>query len=286
MMKRVTGLVLGCILCASLLPSPSMAAVKEAGGVEGQGFEAPDELATPIDMMPPPYPMDMVWQGIGGMVVLIITIDDDGRVVDQQVETPSASASLNQAALAGARVWIFTPARRQGRPIASRARVPVDFRIPPQYALERTTGRPRDAYFLQRRAGIQEAPAVDVDGFLPGFVADAYPIGVDSVAEAQAMLQRYAFREVDPVPGAVAEYALRDEEGLSYWNVARAPGRPSAVVRRRLVGNHATSWYVGSMLCEGEASACAALLDTIRETAQKQPRLPPRPALPPLEDPS
>ncbi|MCH6484666.1 energy transducer TonB, partial [Pseudoxanthomonas sp. LH2527] len=251
--------MLGCILCAWLLPSPSVAAVKEAGSVDAQGFEAPDELAKPIDMMPPPYPMDMVWQGISGLVVLIITIDDDGRVVDQQIEAPSPSASLNQAALGGARAWMFTPARRQGKPIASRARVPVDFKIPPQYALDRTTGRPRDAYFLQRRTGMQAAPATDVDGFFPGFVADAYPIGVHSVAEAQAMLQRYAFREPDPVPGAVAEYALRDEEGLSYWNVAQAPGMPTAVVRRRLVGNDTTSWYVGSMLCEGEASACDAL---------------------------
>ncbi|MEL1265075.1 energy transducer TonB [Pseudoxanthomonas putridarboris] len=270
-----------------LLSQPALQASLPPGGgsVDDRGFEAPDEFASPIDMTAPPYPKDMAWQGVGGMVVLIVTIDAEGRVVDQQIEKPSPSAQLNQAALEGSRAWSFTPARKQGKPIASRARVPVDFKIPPEYAVDRVTGRPRDAHFMERRSDVAEPPAVDADGMLPGFVPDAYPIGVASVAAAQSMLERFAFRERDAVPGVISEYILRDEEGLSYWNVAQAPGMPSAVVRRRLVGNDTMSWYVGSILCEGEPSACDALREQIRSGAQDQPRLPRRPALPPLKNP-
>ncbi len=287
MMKRGGSPILACILGAWLLLAPAMvcAGPSAGGDVDEQGFEAPDTFATSIDMTAPSYPKDMAWQGVGGVVVLIVIIDADGRVVDQQVEKSSSSAQLDQAALDGARAWRFTPARKQGRPIASRARVPVDFAIPPEYALERVTGRPRDAYFMQRRKGVAEAPAIDADGMLPGFVLDAYPVGVASVAAARSMLQRFAFRERDAVPGAVAEYTLRDEEGLSHWNIAQAPGMPSAVVRRRLVGDDTMSWYVGSMLCEGEPAACDALLERIRLMTRQQPRLPLRPVLPPLENP-
>lgn len=286
-MKRAGRPILACVLGASLLLAQraAQAAPPADGGTDAHGFEAPDEYAAPLDMTAPPYPKDMAWQGIGGIVTLIVTIDAGGRVVDQQVETPSASASLDRAALDGARTWRFTPAKKQGRPIASRARVPVDFKIPPEYALERVTGRPRDAYFMQRRGGAAAPPAVGADGTLPGFVQDAYPIGVASVAAAQSMLERYAFRERDAVPGAVSEFTLRDEEGLSHWNVALAPGMPSAVVRRRLVGDDTMSWYVGNVLCEGEPMACDALRERIRSATPSQPRLPPRPALPPLEKP-
>lgn len=282
-MRLRTGIGSMALLCA-LCGVPALAWCADEG-VDEHGFAAPDVFAQPVDMSPPLYPKDMAWQGRGGVTVLILTIDAAGKVVDQRVERSSSIPALDQAALDIAPTWTFAPARKDDRPIASRARVPVDFKMPPEYALDRVTGRPRDACFARRRSGEADLPVADAEGMLPGFIADDCPVGVASVEEARSMLQRYGFRERDALPELILEYTLRDEEGLSYWNVAQAPGMPSLVVRRRLVGNDAMSWYVGSMLCDGTPTACEATLAQVRDSQAKQPRLPPFPVLPPLKKP-
>lgn len=94
------------------------------------------------------------------------------------------------------------------------------------------------------------------------------------------MLGQYAFREADAVPGQVQEYTLRDEEGLSVWNVVLAGRFPSALVRRRLVGSGDRSWYVSSVLCEAEVAECTALLHYLKNSVPPQQLLPALPELP------
>jgi TonB family protein len=282
-MKRILVRLFACIACTGLPGVLPAAAARDIATVDGA--ETADVPIEAISMAPPPYPKDMAWQGVSGVVLLVLTVDAEGRVVAEHVERSSSHARLDQAAVEGARAWTFRPAREKGKPVTSRVRVPVDFKVPAAYAMDRVTGRPRDAYFAQRRRGDAPAPKVDGKGMLPGHVADALPIGVASVEEAQTLLQRYAFRERDAVAGLVTEYTLRDEEGISHWNVAQAPGEPSLVVRRRLVGNATMSWYVTSLLCEGAAASCNTLTQQFSAMQNLQPRLPPLPVLPPLKDP-
>jgi iron complex outermembrane recepter protein len=62
-------------------------------------------------------------------VVLILTIDAAGRVSDATVAV-SGGAAFDQAAIAAARAWRFSPALRDGRPVAARIRLGFHFDPP------------------------------------------------------------------------------------------------------------------------------------------------------------
>ncbi len=79
---------------------------------------------------PPKYPPTEARQGVGGTVVLVISIDGQGNVLDVQVEKSSRNRNLDRAAMDAARKWRFNPEMKNGQPVASRVRVPVDF-VPP-----------------------------------------------------------------------------------------------------------------------------------------------------------
>lgn len=270
----------------------ALASVPSLAWAHGQGegtapklaAQAGDRSASPIDTRMPPYPPELGWQGIGGKLALVLDIDPQGQVAGARVESSSGHQALDALALQAALAWRFEPARRDGKPVAAQVRVPVTFEIPPQDALDRVTGRPRDAHFLQRRSGAMPLPQRDDDGRLPGYLQDDLPIGVDSVAAGERMLQRHAFREPDAVAGQVREYTLRDEEGFSVWNVVLPGAFPHALVRRRLVGAPEGSWFVSSLLCEGADAGCARLRTHLQASVPAQPLLPPLPELPPLAD--
>ena len=65
-----------------------------------------------------------------GYMVLIITIDGSGNVLDVAVEKSSRNRNLDRAAMDAARKWRFRPAMQGGKGVQSRVRVPVDF-VPP-----------------------------------------------------------------------------------------------------------------------------------------------------------
>jgi len=80
---------------------------------------------------PPRYPPTEARQGVGGTVVLVISIDAEGNVLDVSVEKSSRNRNLDRAAMDAARKWRFNPEVRDGVAVASRVRVPVDF-VPPR----------------------------------------------------------------------------------------------------------------------------------------------------------
>lgn len=79
---------------------------------------------------PPKYPPTEARQGVGGTVVLVITIDGQGNVLDVAVEKSSRNRNLDRAAMDAARKWKFNPEMQNGVGVQSRVRVPVDF-VPP-----------------------------------------------------------------------------------------------------------------------------------------------------------
>jgi protein TonB len=78
---------------------------------------------------PPNYPREALRQGIEGTVVLLISIDAQGNVLDIKVERSSHNRDMDREAVQAARRWRFNPAVENGQPVASTVRVPVDFTL-------------------------------------------------------------------------------------------------------------------------------------------------------------
>ena len=78
-------------------------------------------------MNPPRYPSQELRQGIGGMVMLLVTIDASGNVLDVKIEKSSRNRNLDRAAMDAARKWRFNPGLRNGVKVGGDVRVPVNF---------------------------------------------------------------------------------------------------------------------------------------------------------------
>ncbi len=78
---------------------------------------------------PPDYPAEAIARGIEGTVVLRLTIDEQGRVIEVEVARSSGHAILDEAAVAAVRSWRGRPARRGGRDVRIRQLLPIRFRL-------------------------------------------------------------------------------------------------------------------------------------------------------------
>jgi periplasmic protein TonB len=94
----------------------------------------PDQLPVMQNQKVPfHYPDALVASAARDSVVLRIFIDSLGAVRPEstRVERPSRYPAMDTAALTGARDLVFTPARRQGHPMAVSIKLPVEFNPPP-----------------------------------------------------------------------------------------------------------------------------------------------------------
>jgi len=93
--------------------------------------QADPEQAAVIDMTrPPAYPPEAARQGIGGEVILQVSVAPDGSLRDVQVERAEPAGVFEQVSLEAARQWRFRPAMRDGSAVEGRVRIPVTFAIP------------------------------------------------------------------------------------------------------------------------------------------------------------
>lgn len=74
------------------------------------------------------YPRAAIRARIAGTVVLRLTIDSRGRLNEIEVVT-SAGQDLDEAAIRAVRASTFHPALRDGLPVASRAILPIRFKL-------------------------------------------------------------------------------------------------------------------------------------------------------------
>lgn len=79
--------------------------------------------------LPPIYPREAFLKNIQGTVWILAEIDRQGRPSRVEVERPSGSHLLDAAAVEAVATWQFIPARRAGRAVASRVRIPISFQI-------------------------------------------------------------------------------------------------------------------------------------------------------------
>lgn len=85
--------------------------------------------ASAIDLPAPRYPLMSRRLGEEGLVTLEVEVLADGRVGKVRVMRDPGFARLRDAAVDAVRRARFEPARRDGRPVASRIIVPVRFRL-------------------------------------------------------------------------------------------------------------------------------------------------------------
>ena len=75
------------------------------------------------------YPKLLKDAGIGGQVNVWILIGTDGTIEKAQVQNSSGHAALDEAAVKVARVFQFSPARNQGKPVPVWISVPISFSV-------------------------------------------------------------------------------------------------------------------------------------------------------------
>lgn len=97
--------------------------------VTGPAPVAPTPL-TALRTPPPAYPEVLACDGIGGQVVLMLTIGTDGRVKASRVMSKSPSPVLDAAAQEAVTKWEFRAPTRNGQPVETPLQVPMTFNAP------------------------------------------------------------------------------------------------------------------------------------------------------------
>ena len=75
----------------------------------------------------PVYPQEALAQGIRGIVILEIVLDKQGKV--ESTNVVRSVPGLDEAAIAAARQWEYTPTKVDGKPVRVRITVPVVFSL-------------------------------------------------------------------------------------------------------------------------------------------------------------
>lgn len=116
---------IGFIALAALMASGAF--VAEAATHAAADRPASQDLRFALSR-PPHYPQDAITRKQQGTVVLQVLVDTDGRPRSVKVDPVTRAApSLVKAASDAAMQWRFHPATRNGKPIESYAKVPVNF---------------------------------------------------------------------------------------------------------------------------------------------------------------
>jgi protein TonB len=101
------------------------------GGVIGGTGDGPvmdyDQPPKLLKRVNPIYPQEAFVKKIEGTVLLEILIDSTGRV--SRVRVVNSIPALDQAAIETVKQWVFAPAIKRGRPVATVATAPLSFRI-------------------------------------------------------------------------------------------------------------------------------------------------------------
>lgn len=113
------------------LPPLPPAPTSEAGiaPAAAQGSVTPKARVGDANHTPAPkYPAEALAQRIGGKMVLAIDIDATGKPIEVEVVQSEPAGVFDQATVDAAMQWRFQPEIKDGKPVSSRVRVPVEFR--------------------------------------------------------------------------------------------------------------------------------------------------------------
>jgi iron complex outermembrane receptor protein len=201
-----------------------------SASVEGQGAVAPNAGVVPpivkthVDAV---YPPDALAQRLHRQVILAVTVDVEGHASKVDV-LESGGPDLDEAAIVAARQWTFVPAQRDGKPVASRIRVPFHFAPPaPPPELVESKAEPGD---VDEQAAVPRGPA------LPGKQPEAQPEEVVVLGRTQPPSHgpsdfQMSIGSLAVVPRASAGDFLKLAPGISITNEGGEGHAESIVLR-------------------------------------------------------
>lgn len=118
------------------VPQPDTAAVKEKDITEQSKMLNEIIVSTfvkprpdSIKNSPPAYPYIAQKEGQEGVVILLLEIKPTGEVNSIKVVQSSGYALLDQSAMDAVKKWHFTPATENNKPVLSRIRIPIRFKL-------------------------------------------------------------------------------------------------------------------------------------------------------------
>lgn len=126
-MKTALGAALACLLVGGCAESvrPVLGGLRIGAASTSLEMPVMENEKAPFD-----YPRDAWRAGVGGETLLKIHIAADGVVDSVRVKETSGHASLDSAAIAGARRLRYRPARHAGEAIGVWATLPVRYPMP------------------------------------------------------------------------------------------------------------------------------------------------------------
>lgn len=157
------------------------------------------------------------------VVILVLTIAVDGAVID--AATAEGAAPFSDAAVTAARGWRFEPAKRDGKPVASKVRFEVRFEEPKAEDLVAPTGSPTGVSSTPAAASstaprAPSKPRDEVEEVLVRGLRAA--IGGTSLGRAEVRQLPGAFgdpfRAIDAMPGVTPIVS-----GLPFFYIRGAP---------------------------------------------------------------
>ena len=101
------------------------AAIRTADDVD---FSNLDQIPRPIGVTGLNFPRRLKKKKVSGEIVLLLKLDETGRVLDVQIDS-SDLPSFNNFVLGEVSDWRFTPPTQMGRPVKAEARLPIPIRI-------------------------------------------------------------------------------------------------------------------------------------------------------------
>jgi protein TonB len=105
------------------MKEPEPPAPSKAGDPSGEA----DVSVAEADFYPPPKPdLSALPHGTRGDVVIDIVIGEDGKVADTQVDQ-GLGHGVDEAVVAVVQTWTFTPATKDGKPVASKQQLLFHF---------------------------------------------------------------------------------------------------------------------------------------------------------------
>ncbi len=108
---------------------PTIQATSAALGTEDfVDFSDLDQMPRPMPGSTLDFPRRLKRKAVSGRVVLLIKLDESGRVIEAQVED-SNLPDFDKIVSSQVRKWRFTPPTRAGTPVRAQARFPVPIRI-------------------------------------------------------------------------------------------------------------------------------------------------------------
>jgi periplasmic protein TonB len=112
---------LALVACATPAIAQSVASVPDVVAK----FDTPPR---PVKTKPPVYPHTMRNQGVSGVVVVSMVVDESGKVMACEVAKTSNDA-FSTPALDAVRTWTFEPAKAGGKAVRAKVSVPLKFEV-------------------------------------------------------------------------------------------------------------------------------------------------------------